>query len=426
MKSFFPVPLLALLCLIILAPATRADVKRVLFIGNSYTGVNNLPQTVQSLALSLGDTLVVDNNAPGGYTFNNHSTNATTMAKIQAGNWDFVVLQEQSQIPAFSPAQVATDCYPYARKLCDSIRFYNPCAEVLFYMTWGRKNGDAGNCASYPPVCTYAGMQQRLRESYLEMADSNNMSCAPVGAAWNVCRTNFPGIELYQADESHPSMNGTYLAACTFYSSMYRQSCVGASYLPAGVSNADALTLQTTASQVVLDSLENWQQHGNIPFAGFSHLVAGNSVSFSNQSLRYTSVSWDFGDGSAPSQQVSPVHAYTTTGSFQVELMVYKDSCLSDVVTDTVVVSGVPTGVTEMTRTSPAVWSDGQSVFCRVQNTGIRLSLYDVAGRLIQTRSLDPGEQRVNLPAISTGILFYILRDAAGEQRERGSLMLRP
>jgi hypothetical protein len=68
---------------------------RVLFIGNSYTATNNLPQLLGLVASSQGDTLISDINTPGGFTFKNHFENATTRSKIAAGNWDFVVLQAQ-------------------------------------------------------------------------------------------------------------------------------------------------------------------------------------------------------------------------------------------------------------------------------------------------------------------------------------------
>jgi hypothetical protein len=134
-----------------------AQTKNVLFLGNSYTGVNNLPLLTYNLALSLGDTINYDSNTPGGYTYQGHSTNATSLAKIAQGNWDFVVLQEQSQMPSFPPSQVATEVYPYAQILVDSIKLANACAEPLFYMTWGRKNGDAGN---WPLILLFAHMME--------------------------------------------------------------------------------------------------------------------------------------------------------------------------------------------------------------------------------------------------------------------------
>ena len=150
------------------------DTARVLFIGNSYTAYNNLAQLVKDVAASTGDVVITDVNAPGGTTLQMHSTNATTLSKIAQGAWDYVVLQEQSQLPSFQDAQVETDVYPYARKLDSLILDANPCAETIFYMTWGRKNGDAGNCAFFPPVCTYSGMDSLIRMRYQVTADTNN------------------------------------------------------------------------------------------------------------------------------------------------------------------------------------------------------------------------------------------------------------
>ncbi|MFM9004523.1 MAG: hypothetical protein ACKOSR_03320, partial [Flavobacteriales bacterium] len=89
-------------CVLLLTQDAYSQVtKRVLFLGNSYTSVNNLPAMTQACALSAGDSLIIDSNTPGGYTFEGHSTNAISLQKIALGNWDFVVLQEQSQRPSF-------------------------------------------------------------------------------------------------------------------------------------------------------------------------------------------------------------------------------------------------------------------------------------------------------------------------------------
>jgi hypothetical protein len=161
-----------------------SQTKKVLWIGNSYTSVNNLPLLTSNLALSAGDTIIYDSNTPGGMTFNAHSTDATTLQKIALGGWDNVILQAQSQEPSFSPSQVATQTIPYAQKLDSLIHVSSPCAETVFYMTWGRKYGDASNCANYPPICTFSGMTDRLRSSYKFMADENEALLAPVGMAW--------------------------------------------------------------------------------------------------------------------------------------------------------------------------------------------------------------------------------------------------
>jgi hypothetical protein len=196
---------------------------RALFIGNSYTNTNNLPDVIADLAASTGDSLIYDFNTPGGYTFQLHTTNAATLDKIALGTWDYVVLQEQSQQPSFPIEQVEVQVFPYAAELNDLILAANPCTETVFYMTWGRKNGDAFNCPTWPPVCTYEGMDDLLQERYIMMAEDNAAILSPVGKLWRHIRTYNPAIELYSGDESHPSTAGTYAAACSFYSVLYRK-----------------------------------------------------------------------------------------------------------------------------------------------------------------------------------------------------------
>ena len=70
--------------------------KEVLFIGNSYTYQNNMPQLVSNIATSFGDTLNYESSLLGGATFNIHSTNSATLSKISQEPWDYVVLQAQS------------------------------------------------------------------------------------------------------------------------------------------------------------------------------------------------------------------------------------------------------------------------------------------------------------------------------------------
>ena len=172
---------------------------RVLFIGNSYTAVNNLPQLTADCALSIGFAgmpVEVASSTPGGTTFQMHTTNATSQSLINQGNWDYVVLQEQSQLPSFPDGQVAAECFPFAAQLNDQILTVDSCTETVFYMTWGRQNGDASNCASWPPVCTYEGMDSLLNLRYRQMAIDNHAILSPVGALWKYIRTTYPEINL--------------------------------------------------------------------------------------------------------------------------------------------------------------------------------------------------------------------------------------
>jgi len=252
--------------------------KRALFLGNSYTAYNNLPQLTSDVALSAGDTLVVESNTPGGFTFEGHLGNTASMNLIDEGNWDFVVLQQQSQMPAFPLAQVEVETFPFATQLNDSILAHSPCAETVFYMTWGRENGDQQNCANWPPVCTYEGMDDLLYERYMMMAEMNQGVVSPVGAVWRYLRENHPDIDLFSSDGSHPSTAGSYVAAICFYTTFFRKSPLEALF-DYTVDNAQEATIRQVVHDLVFLQSSDWFVGSWNPTADFT-LSPVNSSEF--------------------------------------------------------------------------------------------------------------------------------------------------
>ena len=115
---------LLLLCLNLFTAShfLAQDTLRALFIGNSYMGVNNLPQMVKDLSTSLSDVLIFDSNTPGGQTFQNHAANPVNYQKMAAQPWDYIILQGQSQEPSFPFSQVNSATLPYAVQLADSAK----------------------------------------------------------------------------------------------------------------------------------------------------------------------------------------------------------------------------------------------------------------------------------------------------------------
>lgn len=334
----------AILCVSMIAngQTKSTSCKKVLFIGNSYTYVNNLPQMVSDVSASAGDTITFNSSAPGGATFNNHTQNATTTSLIMGGNWDYVVLQEQSQLPSFPLGQVETESFPYARSLDSLINKYNPCAETVFYMTWGRKNGDASNCAEWPPVCTYQGMDSLLRLRYTMMAENNNAILSPVSALWHYLIANNPALELYSSDESHPSVAGTYAASCAFYTVLFRKDPTSITFT-SSLNATDAETIRNAAKSVVYDSLPFWFVGKYDPKADFTFDASQAQTSFSNTSQNSDSYSWDFGDGSSSSDQ-NPTHEFALPGTYEVKLVASKCG-LSDTITKQITI--IPQTISE-------------------------------------------------------------------------------
>lgn len=248
----------ALLCFI---SASSQETKKVLFLGNSYTHANNLPQTIADAAASVGKSLIFDMNAPGGYYLGQHTTNAVSLEKIAAGDWDHVVLQDQSLAMAY-PGYFMNNL-PASVTLDSIIKSHNPCAQTMYFATWGRKNGGTHLCNTPycdPPewiVRDYFAMDSDIESNYHFFADSLKASMAPVGAVWRYIRQNHPQIELFTPDESHPTMAGSYAAACCFYTVIFRSDPTLITY-NSFIGAADAVLIRNAAKQVVYNHLLEW------------------------------------------------------------------------------------------------------------------------------------------------------------------------
>ena len=352
MKHIFPFLIFSFYLLV--SPAGQGQGQaNVLFVGNSYTEVNNLPQMTAEMARSMGYEMTYSSNTPGGCTFQQHCTNQS-MTLIQQGGWDFVVLQEQSQYPSFPQSQVEAEVFPYAARLVEAVYAANPCAEPMFYMTWGRRDGDQGNARYFPILGTYEGMDSMLCERYLYMAEANDASVCPVGRVWRSLRENHPDIELYQSDGSHPSVAGTYAAACAFAVMFFHGDPATITHTPDGLDGETAATIRQTVREVVFNQQARWQRPK--PQAEISvETTDGFEATLRLHATHADSILIDFGDthtlapqGRRP--QLAPQgrrpqfthlqintlstdtivsHTYADTGTYRVTLVVLRH-CMAD------------------------------------------------------------------------------------------------
>ncbi len=380
----------------------------VLFLGNSYTGVNNLPDLVYQLSLSGGDSIAQDSYTPGGYTFQMHSTDPNAIAKINARQWDFVVLQGQSQEPSLDTPYVVNNVFPYATQLNNMVHTNDSCTQTIFYMTWGRKNGDASNCAAYPPVCTYLGMQQQLENRYVQMANDNHAIVAPVGVAWrNVIATN-PSYDLYMADESHPSLYGSYLTACVFYASIYRRSPAGILF-NAGLPASDAFFLQTIAGQTVLDSLQLWNTEINYPDPSFIYtLLTPTTMNVINSDSSATSWYWNMGSGYFPGT-MNDTLSFPSIGTYNICLAINND-CLADTSCHLVNITtvGIDNYETSSFTISPNP-SNGTVELNFKTDAKYLISIYDAKGALLFQEIKFDTTENTRFDNLPNGILLFVV-----------------
>lgn len=195
---------------------------RVLFIGNSLTFYHDMPAMFEQLAQSGGRSVEADMSARNAGSFAEHARSPVTLDKIRRGGWDFVVLQEQSAIPA-NATRRETAMYPHARALAEEIAQTG--AQTMFFMTWGYRDGfpDEGHA-------DFATMQAQLAAGYGEIAAELGARIAPVGLAWQAASAQDPSLNLWDSDGVHPTRSGSYLIACVFYAAIFETSPQGLAY----------------------------------------------------------------------------------------------------------------------------------------------------------------------------------------------------
>ena len=153
----------------------QTDSLNILFIGNSYTSSNNLPSLISSIANSMGDYVNFESSLVGGATLQNHTNNTNTISLILDGDWDYVVLQEQSQYPAFPLWQVEQEVFPYANELSQLV---NEATDKIIKSDFDNRNyivsNDKLESFGWKPQYTIEDGIEELSDAYKMIIKYNN------------------------------------------------------------------------------------------------------------------------------------------------------------------------------------------------------------------------------------------------------------
>jgi hypothetical protein len=321
---------LLIILFLVVAPVVLSQKQptNVLFIGNSYTHMNNLYKIYQNLANSKGKNVTADTLAVSGSSLQGHTLRANTYKKMKAKNWDYVFIQGYSRELSRDSATIEQQTVPYAKQLIDSIKTYNPCARIYYYMTWGYADGFKDSI----PDDTYLAMQERIQRGYLQLSESTGgYPIAPVGMVWKNVREAYPELNLYAPDNAHPSIFGSYVAACTFYTAIYKESPVEGT-CPKKIEDTQAKNIQEKAAEYTLtyypmynlDTLQIVKPEKD-PKLDFDIKEKWLSITIVNKSYGGSQYFWDFGDGNTSTKR-TPKHYYKKPGKYIVTLYV-KSNC---------------------------------------------------------------------------------------------------
>ena len=208
---------------------------KVLFVGNSFTYYNNsLHRHYRQLTYAAGLFTQENSRAriktiSGGHLPEHEGGFQHVMA---GDDWDVVVMQGHSLGPISEGT--AEPFRRAARRFARIARDQG--TRPVFFMTWAYTDRPE--------------MTAQLDEAYTSIGRELDAQVVPVGLAFATVTKERPDIALRTRDRRHPSMAGTYLAACSFFAALYGQSPEGLDY-DAGLGSDTAAYLQRIAWQAV-------------------------------------------------------------------------------------------------------------------------------------------------------------------------------
>jgi hypothetical protein len=209
------------------AVTRKNAVLKVLFIGNSFTARNDLPGLIAQLAACRDRHLEHQLISAGGASLRTHWNAGAAQEAIRDGGYDVVVLQEQSTLPLKN-----------AQRMHENVRLFDDVikaagAKTCLYMTWARLNSPDS--------------QQAITDAYTSIGKEIGATLVPAGAAWQLFLRKHERPVLHDRDGSHPSLAGSYLAACVFLAVLFAENPSGIQQDLAGLDEKEVRLLQDTA-----------------------------------------------------------------------------------------------------------------------------------------------------------------------------------
>ena len=400
-----------------IAAQTSDSPLNVLFVGNSLTYFNNMPQQFEQIADEQGHHVTVDQHTPGGTGFVHHVANNTLYQKFRDQVWDYVILQPGSnESPGFS--------YPIAetitrgKRLRDSIIKYSPCASIHYYeISYGIVNNTPASFTQYQD------RQTLIKNNLTQMATETGIPFVPVGECFKASMETDDSQFLWvNYGDIHPNAKGSYLAACSFFNGIFKNPIVNTAQL-GGLSIADALYLRNQAENTTLNSLDSSLINTYTSTASFNYTAtSASSASFTNTSTNYDTIHWDFGDGTTSIlENITHNFDFTVTPSYTVLMTAYKD-CKEHHKIVTITQDLLATG-DYLLEDTITIFPNPTSDFLHINTTNTftidELALYDVLGKQISKKHytiLNEG-RTVNLKNLSVGV--YIISVAINHKKHQ-------
>lgn len=181
----------------------------ILFVGNSLTYFNDMPEIVAAISLGAEDDppMRVGMIAFPGFALEDHWNQGDALDAIDSGEWDVVVLQQgPSTLPDSRDHLVH-----WTGRFAERIRAAG--AEPALLSVWPTDGAEAGYDATLA--------------SYAAAAEAVNGLLIPAGEAWRAARDEDPTLNFTLIDGFHPSLLGSVVVAYAVWHAIGGRTPVG-------------------------------------------------------------------------------------------------------------------------------------------------------------------------------------------------------
>lgn len=171
----------------------NSSIINVLFIGNSLTFSNNLPQLVKNYAKLKGIKINTKMIAHPNYAIEDHWNDGHVQKQILSKKYDFVIIQQGPS----SQSDGRKMLIDYGKKYSDLCNLSE--AKLCYFMVW-------------PSLYNYDTFNLVIK-NYKDAASINNSILLPVGKEWKDNMDHSSDTNYYSSDGFHPSIKGSQIAA---------------------------------------------------------------------------------------------------------------------------------------------------------------------------------------------------------------------
>lgn len=360
-----------------------------------------MPILFRDIANNKGKNVATQAYAPGGTGFVNHVVDPNVYSLFRNTTWDAVVLQPgSSESPGVSWSVNTT--IQRGQKMIDSIKKYSPCAKIFIYqIPYGVRSTD-GITGDYN---NYQLIQTKIKDSITKLTDGLQAQMVPAGECTRMHYTGQQDLLLHGSfNDIHPNLNGSYLVAASMFAAIFQEPATGSTSY-GGVPQQTAIYFQNIADQIVLPNKPQWRINTYNLHADFSHSQNGANVTFTNLATNFTTLEWDFGDGTT-STSTNPTHTYTVGGVYTIKLKAMHNGC-EEILTKQIDLGALST--TSFDKTRVGLYPNPvQSTLTFKTSEMTALKIIDNLGKVIWKSNDIKKEWHIDVSLFSSGSYFLV------------------